>query len=164
MWFKSSISRAIFSLQVAGDGEGGRSDSEPDGHQNLHTTLAMDPSSRQMSGKEVMQEDLMTEVTKKDLHEDNHTNEANGFPNVPELHTGFKEDIGSPGRSRGGPNILPFEFRALEACLEAACSSLGSEVFSLLFQPCHLCFELCRLELSVKYPGQVMGVLVKRRG
>ena len=133
MWFKSSISRAILSFQVAGDGDGGRSDSEPDGHQNLHPTLSMDPSSRQMPGKEVMQEDLTTEVTKKDLQEDNNTNEANGFPNVPELHTGFKEDIGSPGRSRGGPNILPFEFRALEACLEAACSSLGSEVLICIF-------------------------------
>lgn len=33
--------------------------------------------------------------------------------------------------SRMGPKVLPFEFRALEACLEAACSSLESETTDL---------------------------------
>jgi hypothetical protein len=34
-----------------------------------------------------------------------------------------------------GPKVLPFEFRALEACLEAACSCLESEVCLLSFFP-----------------------------
>lgn len=32
-----------------------------------------------------------------------------------------------------GPKLLPFEFRALEACLESACRCLESEVSCLLF-------------------------------
>lgn len=32
------------------------------------------------------------------------------------------------GENRDGPKLLPFEFVALEACLEAACSCLDNEV------------------------------------
>lgn len=35
-------------------------------------------------------------------------------------------------RVAAGPKVLPFEFRALEACLESACRCLESEVCSLL--------------------------------
>ena len=39
-----------------------------------------------------------------------------------------------------GPNSLPFEFRALEACLESACHRLDREVnsFTLFSRPCEL--------------------------
>lgn len=33
-----------------------------------------------------------------------------------------------PPENRDGPKLLPFEFIALEACLEAACSCLDNEV------------------------------------
>lgn len=33
-----------------------------------------------------------------------------------------------PAENRDGPKLLPFEFVALEACLEAACTCLESEV------------------------------------
>ncbi|KAJ7547805.1 hypothetical protein O6H91_08G105100 [Diphasiastrum complanatum] len=43
---------------------------------------------------------------------------------------GFKqENIVSV--KKGGPNMLPFEFRALEVCLEAACSCLDAEATAL---------------------------------
>jgi hypothetical protein len=40
----------------------------------------------------------------------------------------FRSAGASPSRPHGGPNVLPFEFRALEVCLEAACSCLDAEV------------------------------------
>ncbi|CAK9211768.1 unnamed protein product [Sphagnum troendelagicum] len=52
-------------------------------------------------------------------------------PRLPQLCTSFKIDGSSPGQTRGGPNVLPFEFRALEACLEAACSCLDTETIKL---------------------------------
>lgn len=36
-----------------------------------------------------------------------------------------------PGENRDGPKLLPFEFVALEACLEAACSCLDNEARTL---------------------------------
>lgn len=42
------------------------------------------------------------------------------------------EEVKADGKhsfdKRDGPKLLPFEFVALEACLEAACSSLDNEV------------------------------------
>lgn len=46
----------------------------------------------------------------------------------PDLDEGGKVD-GKPGlENRSGSNVLPFEFVALETCLEAACSCLENEV------------------------------------
>lgn len=39
--------------------------------------------------------------------------------------------------SSHGPRDLPFEFIALEACLEAACSCLETEVKSITWKPFH---------------------------
>ncbi|EFJ18182.1 hypothetical protein SELMODRAFT_53759, partial [Selaginella moellendorffii] len=39
----------------------------------------------------------------------------------------FSNDL----QNKGGPSVLPFEFRALEACLEAACSCLDAETNAL---------------------------------
>ena len=50
------------------------------------------------------------------------------------LNIDVKEDIPKTSEDNqvaGGPKALPFEFRALEACLESACSCLESEVCGL---------------------------------
>ena len=36
-------------------------------------------------------------------------------------------------RKQDGSKVLPFEFVALEACLEAACNALENEVYYILF-------------------------------
>lgn len=51
--------------------------------------------------------------------------------NIPERGAGdqgVKADGKHSFDKRDGPMLLPFEFVALEACLEAACSSLDNEV------------------------------------
>ena len=51
--------------------------------------------------------------------------------NIPERDAGdqgVKADGKHSFDKRDGPMLLPFEFVALEACLEAACSSLDNEV------------------------------------
>lgn len=108
------------------DGGGGLSDYEVDGHPKFNSQSPMEPLDTRLSAHEVNME-VMLEASRPEVQ--NGTTAACAFPNVPQLQTGFKEDTGSPGRTRGGPNILPFEFRALEACLEAACSSLDNEVY-----------------------------------
>jgi len=47
------------------------------------------------------------------------------------------KDGGVSPPSSGGGKVLPFEFRALEVCLEYACKSLEHEV--------HICYELLGL-------------------
>jgi len=37
-----------------------------------------------------------------------------------------------------GSSLLPFEFQALEACLEAICQCLESEVIFFLLLPCQV--------------------------
>lgn len=112
--------------KVAGDGGGGLSDNE--GDPRINTNSPMDALRRIPSGHEVNGEAAMP-AGRMELQ--GGLNAVHRSPSLPQLRTGFKEDGSSPGRTRGGPNILPFEFRALEACLEAACSSLDAEV--LLF-------------------------------
>jgi hypothetical protein len=111
------------------DGGGGLSDYEGDGHLKFNSHSPMEPLAARLAAHDLNQEALL-ESTKSEVQNGtaNGTAAATRFPNLPQLQTGFKEDEGSPGRTRGGPNILPFEFRALEACLEAACSSLDNEV------------------------------------
>ena len=49
--------------------------------------------------------------------------------NIPQLDgTQVKHEL-EGFENRMGPKVLPFEFCALEVCLEAACSALDSEVF-----------------------------------
>lgn len=106
-------------LQVHNDdGGGGLSDYEGDGHQKFHSHSPDKPLATRLCTTKADKEALM-EVPKLEAQ----TGEANKFYSFPQY-----DDDGSPGRARGGPNILPFEFRALEACLEAACSSLDNEV------------------------------------
>lgn len=47
---------------------------------------------------------------------------------IPERGHEVKPDGKHSFDKRDGPKLLPFEFIALEACLEAACSSLDNEV------------------------------------
>ncbi|XP_076954817.1 magnesium transporter MRS2-3-like [Bidens hawaiensis] len=51
--------------------------------------------------------------------------------NIPDGGQAVKADGKHSFDKRDGPKILPFEFIALEACLEAACSSLDSEARTL---------------------------------
>ncbi|KAK9071095.1 hypothetical protein SSX86_009663 [Deinandra increscens subsp. villosa] len=51
--------------------------------------------------------------------------------NVPEGGREVKSDGKHSFDKRDGPKLLPFEFVALEACLEAACSSLDNEARTL---------------------------------
>ncbi|XP_024369036.1 magnesium transporter MRS2-3 [Physcomitrium patens] len=103
------------------DGGGGLSDYEGDGHQKFHSHSPDKPLATRLCTTKADKEALM-EVPKLEAQ----TGEANKFSSFPQY-----DDDGSPGRARGGPNILPFEFRALEACLEAACSSLDNEALDL---------------------------------
>lgn len=114
------------------DGGGGLSDYEGDGHLKFNSHSPMEPLAARLAAHDLNQEALL-ESTKSEVQNGtaNGAAAATRFPNLPQLLTGFKEDEGSPGRTRGGPNILPFEFRALEACLEAACSSLDNEALLL---------------------------------
>ncbi|KAJ7518531.1 hypothetical protein O6H91_21G073000 [Diphasiastrum complanatum] len=57
------------------------------------------------------------------------TNESEAHSHLQFPDTVVKSETTSS--NRGGPNILPFEFRALEACLEAACSCLDTEATAL---------------------------------
>ncbi|KAF8410247.1 hypothetical protein HHK36_002772 [Tetracentron sinense] len=58
-------------------------------------------------------------------------NYPGGFPQFQETDEGDKAD-GKPGfENRVGPRVPPFEFIALEACLEAACSCLDNEAKTL---------------------------------
>eukprot|EP01018_Ginkgo_biloba_P016812 Gb_26503 [translate_table: standard] len=57
-----------------------------------------------------------------------HAFPKSGFIEISELKgDGLKFEM-TGSRNEGGPKVLPFEFRALEACLEAACSCLEMEV------------------------------------
>ncbi|KAL1541412.1 Magnesium transporter MRS2-3 [Salvia divinorum] len=51
--------------------------------------------------------------------------------NFPNKEEGEMADGREPVENRDGPKLLPFEFVALEACLEAACSCLDSEARTL---------------------------------
>lgn len=53
-------------------------------------------------------------------------NYSKNFPVKEE--TGKAEGGEQSPENRDGPKLLPFEFVALEACLEAACSCLDNEV------------------------------------
>ncbi|KAG8650581.1 magnesium transporter MRS2-3 isoform X3 [Manihot esculenta] len=62
---------------------------------------------------------------------ENLKNFAGGFLDSQDQDEGGKLD-GKPGlENRDGPNVLPFEFVALEACLEGACSCLENEAKTL---------------------------------
>lgn len=53
---------------------------------------------------------------------------SGGFPQYEGQHEEGKADGKQGLENRDGPKVLPFEFVALEACLEAACSCLENEV------------------------------------
>ncbi|KAK9176597.1 hypothetical protein WN944_028614 [Citrus x changshan-huyou] len=55
-------------------------------------------------------------------------NFSRGFPQFEDENEERKEDGKQSLENRDGSNVLPFEFVALEACLEAACSCLENEV------------------------------------
>lgn len=111
------------------DGGGGMSDYEGDGHPKFNCQSPMEPLATRLTAHAANLEATLEASSKIEVQNGTTTT----FPNnLPQLQTGFKEDTGSPGPTRGGPNILPFEFRALEACLEAACSSLDNEVLQHL--------------------------------
>ncbi|KAF2294365.1 hypothetical protein GH714_009716 [Hevea brasiliensis] len=62
---------------------------------------------------------------------ENHKNFPGGFRHSQDQDEGCKVD-GKPGlENRDGSNVLPFEFVALEACLEAACGCLENEAKTL---------------------------------
>jgi len=134
------------------DGGGGLSDYEGDAHPKFNSQSPMEPLATRLSAHEANIE-AMLEASKPEA-QNGTTAVASTFPNISQLQTGFKEDTGSPGPTRGGPNILPFEFRALEACLEAACSSLDNEVLrtpplSLLHNPVQLLWTTIILKIVV---------------
>lgn len=58
-------------------------------------------------------------------------NYSKNFPSKEEA--GKAEGKEQHGDNRDGPKLLPFEFVALEACLEAACSCLDNEVDKFWF-------------------------------
>jgi hypothetical protein len=51
-----------------------------------------------------------------------------GFSHFEDCNEGIKAEGKQGFENRDGSKVLPFEFVALEACLEAACSCLESEV------------------------------------
>ena len=57
-----------------------------------------------------------------------------GFPQFQDRDVEGKGEGKESLQNQDGLKILPFEFVALEACLEAACSCLESEVNFTLFQ------------------------------
>ncbi|KAJ0010492.1 hypothetical protein Pint_33659 [Pistacia integerrima] len=58
-------------------------------------------------------------------------NFAGGFPQYEDQHEEVKADGKQGLENRDGSKVLPFEFVALEACLEAACSCLENEAKTL---------------------------------
>ncbi|XP_044489159.1 magnesium transporter MRS2-3 [Mangifera indica] len=56
---------------------------------------------------------------------------SGGFPQYEGQHEEGKADGKQGLENRDGPKVLPFEFVALEACLEAACSCLENEAKTL---------------------------------
>ena len=77
--------------------------------------------------------DMMTVSSPSEEEEegdDNNNNNSSKLspPSFPPLLTKFKNDGSFNSRHPRLPNMLPFEFRALEACLEAACNRLDVEV------------------------------------
>jgi hypothetical protein len=113
--------------QVPGDGGGGLSDNDRENGIKLSRD-SLEAGSRVTSSHDLNTVELL----------DAGREEQQGVvaaelpsPRLPQLCTSFKIDGSSPGQTRGGPNVLPFEFRALEACLEAACSCLDTETIKL---------------------------------
>ncbi|XP_043697493.1 magnesium transporter MRS2-3-like [Telopea speciosissima] len=56
---------------------------------------------------------------------------SGSFQQLQESDEGAKADDKQSFENRDGPRVLPFEFVALEACLEAACSCLDNEARTL---------------------------------
>ncbi|BBN04882.1 magnesium transporter [Marchantia polymorpha subsp. ruderalis] len=112
-----------FGQQVAGDGGGGLSDNEGDGHVKPPANSPADGMSRVSSSSKLNKsgQGPQTQGTSSDLPPSPPQSRANDFRNAG----------GSPPRANGGPSVLPFEFRALEVCLEAACTCLDSETVTL---------------------------------
>ncbi|KAL2634720.1 hypothetical protein R1flu_006199 [Riccia fluitans] len=106
-----------FGQQVPGDGGGGLSDNEGDGHVMPHANSPADGMNRVSSSSRLNQtgQEQQGEETSPAQSETND----------------FRNAGASPSRANGGPSVLPFEFRALEVCLEAACSSLETETATL---------------------------------
>ena len=101
--------------------ESGTSDAdmETTNNANLSThPFARDPESTNMSSGGLPQTHVFPEIN---------------FPKISDKkRDGLKSELTCSGNGNG-PKILPFEFRALEACLEAACSCLETEVYFYRF-------------------------------
>ncbi|KAL3693107.1 hypothetical protein R1sor_006758 [Riccia sorocarpa] len=102
--------------QVPGDGGGGLSDHEGDGQVKPPANFPADGMSRVSSTTKLNQGD-------KGSHAEG------ASPAQSETH--LRNAGASPSRANGGPSVLPFEFRALEVCLEAACTCLDHETATL---------------------------------
>lgn len=61
-----------------------------------------------------------------------------GFPQFQNQNEDSKGEGKEGLQNQDGLKVLPFEFVALEACLEAACSCLENEVIYLPFLTAHL--------------------------
>jgi hypothetical protein len=110
--------------QVPGDGGGGLSDNDRENGIKLSTD-SLEAGSRVTSSHDLNTVELLDACREE---QQGGVAAELASPRLPQLSTSLKIDGSSPGQTRGGPNVLPFEFRALEACLEAACSCLDTEV------------------------------------
>ncbi len=111
-------------FKVPGDGGGGLSDNDRENGIKLSTD-SLEAGSRVTSSHDLNTVELLDAGREE---QQGGVAAELASPRLPQLCTSFKNDGSSPGQTRGGPNVLPFEFRALEACLEAACSCLDTEV------------------------------------
>ncbi|CAM6089765.1 unnamed protein product [Calypogeia fissa] len=111
--------------QVPGDGGGGLSDNEDNGvGRPLHNTPASGIRSRE--GSRTNLQKLGQGLPDSQVPPVNAPT-----PALQSRAMDFKIAGASPSQATGGPNVLPFEFRALEVCLEAACSCLDTETTRL---------------------------------
>jgi magnesium transporter len=111
-------------FKVPGDGGGGLSDNDRENGIKLSTD-SLEAGSRVTSSHDLNTVELLDACREE---QQGGVAAELASPRLPQLSTSLKIDGSSPGQTRGGPNVLPFEFRALEACLEAACSCLDTEV------------------------------------
>jgi hypothetical protein len=114
-------------FKVPGDGGGGLSDNDRENGIKLSTD-SLEAGSRVTSSHDLNTVELLDACREE---QQGGVAAELASPRLPQLSTSLKIDGSSPGQTRGGPNVLPFEFRALEACLEAACSCLDTETIKL---------------------------------
>jgi magnesium transporter len=98
------------------DDDGAMSDADADAKAPASTSAGMQPRSRSRSSSPPPPSNVLR-------NRNNPSSFASWEPAPPRLDQKHERE-----GSIGGPKVLPFEFCALEVCLEAACSSLESEV------------------------------------